>query len=303
MISIVIPTRNRPSNLLTLLGKIEEQSLPVGEVIITDSSDEVHPISIDPKWSFTLKHLATSIQSAAQQRNMGIELVSERCDFLCFLDDDVLPGPDYLRELIVSLRKSGGIGISGIAINPNSLGGTRTKPKGFFGSLQKFFKLDSDSDGVILKSGVNIPVRVYSGESQEVEWLIGCSVWQFKKISSLRFESDFMGQSLCEDVIYSLKASRAGKLFVDPNIHLAHLESDIGRPVGADFWNMWVVNRKRLVEIIDSGNRFQIEYHLANMGQFITLLYTGIFLKKTSKFAAFGIITGYQKLLQNRVNR
>ncbi len=301
MISVVIPTRNRPENLTAVLKQIAEQSLPVDEVIVIDSSDKVIPIPINPNWKFTLKHKPTDIKSAAYQRNLGIEYVSKRCEYLCFLDDDVLPGPQYLIDLVGSLKKTGGIGISGIAMNPIAYNHPRLKPIGIFGALQKFFKLDSDTDGVLLKSGVNIPMRSHSGETEQVEWLIGCSVWKFQKIHSLRFESDFIGQSLCEDVIYSFRASKLGKLFVDPKVHLIHLESEIGRPVGADFWEMWVVNRKRLVEIANSGRGIQFQYHLANFGQFITLLYTGVVLKKTSKFAAFGIISGYRKLLKGRL--
>ena len=301
MISVVIPTRNRPRNLTAVLKQIAEQSWPVDEVIVIDSSDIVFPIPINPEWKFTLKHQPTDIKSAAHQRNLGIEFVSKGCEYLCFLDDDVLPGPQYLSELIGSLKKTGGIGISGIAMNPNTHNHPRLKPAGIFGAIQKFFKLDSDTDGVLLKSGVNIPIRSHGGETEEVEWLIGCSVWQFQKIRSLRFESDFMGQSLCEDVIYSFRASKLGKLFVDPKVHLIHLESEIGRPVGTEFWEMWVVNRKRLVEIANAGKSFQLQYHLANFGQFIALLYTGIFLQKTSKFAAFGIILGYRELLKGRL--
>jgi glycosyltransferase involved in cell wall biosynthesis len=298
VISVVIPTRNRPKNLTAVLKQIAEQSWPVDEVIVIDSSDIVIPIPINPEWKFTLEHQSTDIKSAAHQRNLGMEIVSKRCEYLCFLDDDVLPGPQYLSKLIGSLKKTGGIGISGIAMNPITHIHPRLKPAGIFGAIQKFFKLDSDTDGVLLKSGVNIPIRSHAGETEEVEWLIGCSVWQFQKIRSLRFESDFMGQSLCEDVIYSFRASKLGKLFVDPKVHLIHLESEIGRPVGTEFWEMWVVNRKRLVEIANAGKRLQLHYHLANIGQFMTLLYTGVFLRKTSKFAAVGIILGYRKLLK-----
>ena len=300
MISVVIPTRNRPTNLAAVLQKISEQSLAIGEVVIVDSSDIVVPIPPNPSWTFVLRHQTTKIESAAVQRNIGIELVSEKCIYLCLLDDDVLPGPQYLDELIGSLERAGGVGISGIAMNPSLEDKKRQKPSGVFGRLQAFFRLDSDQDGVLLKSGVNIPVRSLSGEIQEVEWLIGCSVWDFGAVAGLRFESDFMGQSLCEDVIFSLRASKLGKLFVNPNVHLTHLESEIGRPTGSEFWSMWVVNRKRLVEIASNGRNLEVEYHLANFGQFLTLIYAGVFLKKTSKLAAFGILLGYVQLFKNR---
>lgn len=300
MISVVIPTRNRPTNLAAVLQKISEQSSAIEEVVIVDSSDIVVPIPLNPSWTFVLRHQTTKIKSAAVQRNIGIELVSGKCKYLCFLDDDVLPGPEYLNELIGSLQRAGGVGISGIAMNPFLEDKKREKPSGVFGKLQVFFKLDSDQDGVLLKSGVNIPVRSQSGDIQEVEWLIGCSVWEFKTVKGLRFESDFIGQSLGEDVIFSLQASKLGKLFVNPNVHLIHLESEIGRPIGSEFWSMWVVNRKRLVEIMSNRKTLAVEYHLANFGQFLTLIYTAVILKKSSKFAAFGIVSGYIQLLMNR---
>jgi hypothetical protein len=222
--------------------------------------------------------------------------VSEDCTYLSFLDDDVKPSADYLSNLVKGLEMSHGIGISGIARNPNKGNVHRIPPKGIFGLTQRFFWLDSLVDGKLLKSGVNIPVRHYSGSLRKVDWLIGCSVWDYKKVVDIRFESDFQGASLSEDVIFSVRASEFGDLFVDPSTHLLHTESEIGRQKGASFWKMWVVNRKRLVQVMSRNKPNYFQFHLANFGQMLSLFYSGFRNKTLSDGALFGIVQGYKQL-------
>ena len=303
MISVIIPTRNRPTDLFLVLDKIAAQTLKITEVIIIDSSDSFSPISKSVTWGYTLQHEHVSVRSAAIQRNMGIDLLSKDCEFLCFLDDDVQPNTDYVSQLISGLCRLNAVGISGIALNPLKHETLRTKPRGFYGAIQRAFGLDSKHDGKLLASGVNIPVRIYGGEVQEVDWLIGCSIWNYKVISDLRFEPDFKGQSLSEDVIFSIRARERGRLFVDPNVHLAHTESDIGRPQGSAFWSMWVVNRKRVVEVLFKRKHNFMRFHFANFGQFLSLAYSGMFLGKSKSNDYAGIPLGYWKLFKERISR
>ena len=219
MISVIIPTRNRPADLLSVLNCIAAQSLKITEVIVIDSSDYFSPISKSATWDYFLQHHHVSVRSAAVQRNIGMNFISNDCEFLCFLDDDVQPNTFYASQLISGINRLDAVGISGIALNPLKNETMRRVPKGFYGTIQRVFGLDSMQDGKLLSSGVNIPVRIYAGEIQEVDWLIGCSIWNYKAISDLRFEPDFRGQSLCEDVIFSIRAKERGRLFVDPNLH------------------------------------------------------------------------------------
>ena len=302
MISVIIPTCNRPVELNILLNKISLQTRSVNEVLIIDSSDKPFAVGPDYNWGFNLIIQHVAVKSAALQRNIGMKMLSSECDYLCFLDDDVQPDPDYIFRLIEGLEKTGGIGISGIALNPLKRDLLRTKPNGPYGFLQRFFGLDSLRDGALLKSGVNIPIRTYEGAIQKVEWLIGCSIWKYDQVSDLKFEADFMGQSLSEDVIFSYRASSRGELFVDPKIHLNHSESEIGRPKGLEFWSMWVVNRSRLVNLVAKNNLQLFPYHFANFGQFLSLVYGGIFISKQLPVQALGIPLGYLRLARRKIS-
>jgi glycosyltransferase involved in cell wall biosynthesis len=302
MITVIIPTRNRPKELNILLDKISRQTKPIKEVLIIDSSDTPFSLETSNDLGFNLKIHHTILRSAAIQRNIGMQMLTNECDYLCFLDDDVQPDPDYIFRLVEGLEKMEGIGISGIALNPLNSDVLRTKPRGVYGTLQRFFGLDSMRDGVILKSGVNIPVRRYDGSLQKVDWLIGCSMWKYAAVSDLRFEPDFMGQSLSEDVIFSYRASLRGDLFVDPAIHLSHSESEIGRPKGREFWSMWVVNRKRLVDLSSRDSMNLLFFHFANVGQFLSLFYSGVFVKRELPIQALGIPLGYFHLVRLKLS-
>ena len=300
MISVVIPTCNRPKDLILVLNSLKEQETNIHEIIVVDSSDFEIDLSNYSFKNTELKHIRVDFKSAAIQRNFGMDRVSEDCSYLCFLDDDVNPESNYLSNLVKGIEINKGVGISGIAINPAKTGQLRIPPKGMFGMIKRIFLLDSIKDGTLLKSGVNIPIRRYSGPIAKVDWLIGCSLWDFNKVKSLRFEKDFMGVSLNEDVIFSVRASLCGDLLVDPNTHLWHSESEVGRQNGRKFWQMWVLNRKRLVQVSAKSKPNYIYFHIANFGQFVSLLYSELRNKKFKDCAYLGIIMGYRRLLFSR---
>jgi hypothetical protein len=125
----------------------------------------------------------------------------------------------------------------------------------------------------VLNSGVNSPIKNISKGNpvMECRWLIGCAVWDYQKINRIKFDNRFYGQSLGEDVLFSLKASKYGKLYVKRNLILKHLESPIGRPSYLKHHRMWVRNRFYISEEI-LGNRLKFSYHWCNFGKFLSIL-------------------------------
>ena len=285
MISVVIPTRNRPILLTSLLRKLQLQTKKIGQIIVVDSSDDNLDIEPDTLSIPNLEYTKVLVRSAAVQRNIGLQLVEPTTEYLVYLDDDVVPPDTYIEALISSLEHFGAIGISGLAINPN----TSLRGKGFF---HKVFLLDSTKDGKLIGSGINVPVRIYEGDPIKTDWLIGCSVWKFQVVKDLRFESDFHGQSLCEDVIYSQYARKRGNLYIDPNVHLKHYESQIERPQAREFWKMWVVNRRRLIKVINNGYFGIVQYWWANLGQLVICTYSGLTNRNYGFQASLGILQG-----------
>lgn len=107
LVSVVIPTRNRPQAVESCLHALAAQTLPWGsfEVIVVDDGSEV-PLSLDPsRWAanFDLKLLRQQNTGPAGARNRGV--AEARGEFLAFTDDDCLPTPTWLEKLVAALRE------------------------------------------------------------------------------------------------------------------------------------------------------------------------------------------------------
>lgn len=295
MIALVIPTYNRSELLKNCLAKIFENSVKPDQIIIIDSSDVKVKKSLSNS-SQKIEHEFTAIKSAAVQRNLGIRKVRSDCKYLAFLDDDVLIPNDYFARLIDSIEKSKSIGASGIARN-FQIANNSKKNSRIRSIIQKIFFLDSNESGVILKSGVNTSIKRKSDYPIQVEWLIGCSLWKYEKVKNLEFENDFYGQSLGEDVIFSLKASKLGRLVVDTNVVINHLESPIMRPKSEEFMYMWIRNRHRIIEEMNPSLVNHIAYHWANIGK----LFQICFLPFPKKILSIkGLLKAYKNILLGR---
>jgi glycosyltransferase involved in cell wall biosynthesis len=263
--SVVIPTRNRDASLRNLLNKIIEQTFQPDEIIIVDSSEKSQ--SSYEIINKSIKYLHTTEKSAARQRNIGIISVKQDIQVLFFLDDDTNPNSTYFEDMLGTLISLQAVGVSGLAINTEKI--ERIKPRGILGFIKKISFLDSNIDGKLLISGVGIPVRKRNVGIIEVDWLIGCSCWDFGKIKDLKFEEDFMGYSLGEDVIFSVKARKLGKLFVNSNIFLNHLELPQTDLNIIKHNYMWVYYRFRLSKYNSNKFVFYLAFYLSVLSKLI----------------------------------
>jgi glycosyltransferase involved in cell wall biosynthesis len=297
VISIVIPTRNRPVLLTRLVSSLESAIDIDYEIVIIDSSDGNKSSENLAKIN-NVRYYRTEIKSAAIQRNIGIDKI-ENTDFVFFLDDDVLPNYNFFKETLKTFNNENVVGVSGLAISTKEIK-ERRPPSGLIGLIMIMFLLDSKKDGILLKSGVNIPVRDRESGISRVDWLIGCSAWRFNAIGQTRFESDFLGQSLAEDVIFSVRMNKKGKLLTNSEILLAHDESDIERPKRKDFWEMWVKNRYRLVSVANPGPIGKFSFWWANLGQLLILSYSKVRKRSYSDGSISGLVYGGLHVLRNK---
>jgi glycosyltransferase involved in cell wall biosynthesis len=288
--SVVIPTRNREKLLRGLIERLTSYETSFLQVIVIDSSDK--PIEIDEtlKFPFELIYRHTLICSAAYQRNLGLRLVNADTRYIAFLDDDVIPGDKYFESLIQTLETHSGIGISGIAVD-HSIHKTQRFNDQFAFKFKKIFGLAGTKRGAVLHSGVAIPVSENSSEIVFSNWLIGCSIWKFSSIKRLRFEN-FVGQSLAEDVIFSMRANSLGRLIVDPSVIFDHSQEVSGRPNSFNFWRMWVTNRRRLIQLFQGSGMSYRGFYLANFGQLLIQIFKMLGGNLDSGKGALGIVVG-----------
>src|SRR5579872_4309224 len=102
-ISVVVPTRNRPKDIETLLPSIAGQTRLPDELIIVDQSksDETHVLTADIMESRLAERCvyvhSSGIRGVSAARNVGIACASG--DIVLFLDDDVILSPDCVEQL------------------------------------------------------------------------------------------------------------------------------------------------------------------------------------------------------------
>lgn len=290
--AVIVPTRNRPQELKNLLISINSNSLLPDLLVIVDSSDT--PSGTYMPCDYTDAHvIRTSIRSAAIQRNLGIQVVLEKKNkykWVAFLDDDVLIEDNYFRLMdSYFLADSSIIGVSGIT---SPIEKKRRKIRKFF----RILGIDGEP-GSITKGVINISPAII-GSAAESEWLIGCSSWRLNILEKQLFETDFQGQSLFEDVIFSFRARSFGKLIVDDSIFLKHILSSIDRPNSFKHSYDWVVNRYRIFQY--SRGEFSVRsYWLVNIFALCKFAIVGVFnLKREAIDSARGIVAGSLHLIR-----
>lgn len=274
---VIVPTLNRHDKLEKLISLIELQTIQPQSLYIVDATEN----SFAPKdTSVNCKVLKSKVRSAAQQRNQGIEnLLKSDIDFdyCLFLDDDVTFNETYFEELLSSMVSNRAVGASGIAAAQNE-----KFPKN--SPLNRFIGL-SGKPGTLTSAAINVPVRNING-CVEVEWLMGCSAWSKKVVESVRFQVDFMGSSIFEDVLFSVEASRIGTLIVDASVSLRHDLDPRNRPTSKVHFRNWIRNRFRLRLV--APEKFSLfNFNVCN----IAFLFKKIFMEKNFASAS-GIIFG-----------
>ncbi len=105
-LTVVIPTYNRKQRLARVLAALERQSIGAErfEVVVVDdgSTDGTTEWLTNQRTPYALNPLRQDNSGPAIARNTGVEAASS--DLVLFLDDDVEPTPDLLKEHLQSHR-------------------------------------------------------------------------------------------------------------------------------------------------------------------------------------------------------
>tara|TARA_R100000306_G_scaffold24583_2_gene27663 strand:- start:35166 stop:36047 length:882 start_codon:yes stop_codon:yes gene_type:complete len=111
MISVIIPTRNRPEYIKLLLQDVLNQDIEASyEVIVVDQSDT--PQALD---GCTYIHLSAT--GPCISRNTAVR--NSKGDILVFLDDDSRIGTDFIREITQPIRSGDYPVVAGAICDPD----------------------------------------------------------------------------------------------------------------------------------------------------------------------------------------
>lgn len=116
LVSVIVPTHQRPAQLARLLDSLSQQTLGVGrfEVIVVEDGN-AGPRPDTAAWAPNVRLFRQQQQGPAAARNAGAR--HAHADLLAFIDDDCVAAPGWLCALIAAHRQSPDALLGGLTIN------------------------------------------------------------------------------------------------------------------------------------------------------------------------------------------
>lgn len=280
---IVIPTRNRLNELKLLVKDISSLKGRLPEVLFIDSSDiPIQKQDIEIK---KFKVIYSRLKSAAHQRNLALKLLYREPEFvtvthLLFLDDDVRIESNYIEGLLTRLSEDSYL--IGVAPQVNE-------------EQSRHSLIEDKFAGRLLPGAINVSSSRVLPDAK-VDWLIGCSLWNFNKLKKQQFyfEGDFLGQSIFEDVIFSSRTRQLGGVLGVSKEHLQHNLSPIERPRTKELMSDWVMHRYRYIDIF---GRSKLTFFFVNSLMLIRQLIN--LLDKQRIASLKGLVYGNLRILRS----
>jgi glycosyltransferase involved in cell wall biosynthesis len=234
LVSIVICTYCRTDDVGKLLASLAAQQDGRFEVIVVDGNDEPSPElrSLAHRYARQLEFkIVPSPRGLTRQRNVGIRHTSG--DLICFLDDDVTVGPDFVGQVISLFRRPDLGDIGGLTgydmVNYPAKLSARWRLRRLLGAVPSL------QPGAIDRFGRSMPLsffRPFSGYTQVGFFHGWCMIYRRTALAGLWFDEE-LATYAAEDRDFSFLVSKRCRLVLCGDLHLWHHSSPAGRDVGA----------------------------------------------------------------------
>ena len=209
-LSVLIATKNRQINIIKLLNSITESFYTPHEIVIVSSGENITAAVELFQDQLNIVHEHVEIESQVHQKKIGLSKLSKDSDWVMFCDDDMEFSPETFSQIFKSFINLDPK-ILGIGINLRSDLNKVSKSN----SIRKIlFK-----PGHINKWGVT---NSYSKVEERIEtsWLNGISLWRISIVKLYNPELSNFIYAAYEDVFFSYKVRKIGKLVYEPNIKI-----------------------------------------------------------------------------------
>ncbi|MGZ4846458.1 MAG: glycosyltransferase family 2 protein [Halobacteriota archaeon] len=240
-ISVVIPTKNRPLDVLECIRSVENQSILPAEIIIVDASDDDRLEALACKRSIGRIKIeyVRSEPGLTHQKNMGVQKSSS--DIVLVLDDDVILNENFVEEILNVFNdpRLDGIGcVYGDQIPINKLKKNASKRGSFPYAIASavdarinklvstvFFLQKTSKTGKFRLSGFSTlpPYSNPEATIQETEGAPGGYTAYYKKVlEEFGFDENLKGYAAGEDADISYRISRKYKIIFTPKAKVIH---------------------------------------------------------------------------------
>jgi len=209
-LTILIATKDRLSQLTKLLISIENSTILPGTVIIVYHGTEIESYLKKFNASFDIQIVKSDIASQVFQKQLGLRSLSSNCEWVFFLDDDVIiesNSIEFLYKKYICNPDFSNYGGFGLAIKNR----VYTKHKKLTEYLLYLIKLHSFSPGDVTKGG-HPQLYLNQHDVCDVKWLNGVSIWA-RKVTNQYFNVPIISEyAAYEDVAFSFNVNKNFKL-------------------------------------------------------------------------------------------
>ena len=223
--SLIIPTRNRPADLLETAEAILNQTRLPDELIVVDQSLNAngerelqerlgcHPgINLIYIWD-------RAITGLPMARNAGFAASSG--ELICYLDDDITPSPDYLAQVERGFADfPAWAGLCGRFTDDQPVSALRRLGRTL--CRRGIFRDDRARLSTMSRPA---EVRLMCG---------GAACFRRKVLDEFAFDEHLTGYALGEDVEFCIRAGRRFRFGGYPAARWHHRRSSAGRPVAQE---------------------------------------------------------------------
>lgn len=214
-LAVIVPTKDRPHKLRTLLDSLCAQTERCGRVIVIDGSDSARPVVDDYVIRVPIEYHVCRPPGQIGQRNMGISLVTNGTPLVASFDDDIVLESDAIAEMI-SFWNHCDPATAGVSFNViNEAPASRD-------IARRIFLMTGPIPGRVLKSGAatsNSSVR----SDVRAEWLCGgATVWRLDVLRDNLHVGRPVPWAIGEDVFFSYPLSKRYPLYVCAGARVRH---------------------------------------------------------------------------------
>lgn len=214
--SVIIPTLDRADIVHDTLRMFENQSFKDFELIVLDqTTGRNQQLSDFQSEKYHYKYHQITEKSLPNARNVAAGIASG--NVLIFVDDDVLPEPDLVRDFLAEFENSG---------DKYWLIGGRITEKG----SNILSERKNIAGGYLTKYGKtlkNFSAEVYA----ECEWVAGGN-FAIRRETFLAlggFDTNYIGNAMLEDTDFGFRVrSQGGRILFSPKPELEHTRAKAG---------------------------------------------------------------------------
>lgn len=219
MISVVIPTKNRHEFLSKILTVLDEQTYPPVEVVIVDQTINKYGETVTDFQYVARYFHQPEIRSLSEAKSFGVGRA--KADFICFLDDDSRPAPDFLEKLLSGMTETNAIGMCGFVTNYEY---QSTLMRIIYPIFHRgYFR--GNRMGVFGRTTVDkLPNYIQTHQITG-----GCSIWKREVFDEVTFDLENKFH-LFEDIDFSFRVNQVfpGRLFINTQARIEDLYKQVG---------------------------------------------------------------------------